>query len=854
MYKRRPVVFIVRLIIGFLLTTLLLTKSGVIYSAQGAVDQPQVLIINAYNQGYKWTDSQTDAIIEGLEASPLRPIYYIEYLDWKRQPSAENLLYQAQLILYKYQKNEIDLIIATDDIGMQFAIDYRDQIAPDAPIVFTAVFEGSAIKRMDGVKNITGVFESIDSEGMMEMILELHEDLAHIYIINDQSETGKDVEAEILAAVEAKQEGYGYSYERLNDLSYDEIDEVLKAPKDNSVLIMGSHNLDRKGDIVPNESFAEVLASWIDLPMYAPYEFVFGHGIVGGSLLSGRLQGEKAVELSLRILQGESADDIQEYRAKTVYYGVDYVYAQKNHVNLNQLTMDYKMINRPISVFEEYRTPILMVIGIIAILSFFIVMLSINIRIRKKAQYQLELKLDELSETHRALTTSDEELKAQNEALIDQQAEINFLAYYDKLTQLPNRNAVELAVKEMIQTHTDDETMVLIVDVDNFNYINTAYGHSFGDELLIYVAKELIQLKSLGYYVGRIAGDEFFIMKKIIENERAEDIIEKIDDVFSEPFHIEDKDVKVSKSIGYSIFPKDGNGYDDLMSRTDMAKKKMKQNGKGMTSRFVASMNQEMSDRIILTRALKIALSENELYVVYQPQYDIDRQCIVGFEALVRWSSKVVGDVSPILFIPLAEDIGEIIDIGYFVLEESLKFLAKNHSNFDSEFRLSVNISVLQLLRQDFIERVKTLIKGYDISPSLLEFEVTESVLIESFEIVNERLIRLKLMGITIALDDFGTGYSSLTYLEKLPISTLKIDKTFIDGIILEGEQHFFTKSIIDIAKRLGFRVVAEGVEVDGQVAYLKDCDSSIIQGYWFSKPIEEAAAMQLYLDHKARE
>jgi len=303
--------------------------------------------------------------------------------------------------------------------------------------------------------------------------------------------------------------------------------------------------------------------------------------------------------------------------------------------------------------------------------------------------------------------------------------------------------------------------------------------------------------------------------------------------------------------MGYSIYPEDGDGFDDLMTRADMAKKKMKQKGTGMTSRFVASMNQELSDRIILTRALKRAVREKEFYVVFQPQYDLKNKCIVGFETLVRWYSEVVGEISPVVFIPLAEEIGEIIDIGYFVLEESAKFLANNQKHFAPEFRLSVNISVLQLLRQDFIDRVKELIKHYDITPTLLEFEITESVLIESFEIVNERLIRLKLMGIAIALDDFGTGYSSLTYLEKLPISTLKIDKNFIDGIILEGEEHFFTKSIVDIAKRLGFRVVAEGVEVDGQVDYLSACGSHIIQGFWFSKPIKEGPAIKLYLDHK---
>ena len=199
------------------------------------------------------------------------------------------------------------------------------------------------------------------------------------------------------------------------------------------------------------------------------------------------------------------------------------------------------------------------------------------------------------------------------------------------------------------------------------------------------------------------------------------------------------------------------------------------------------------------------------------------------------------------MFIPLAEEIGEVVDIGTFVLEEACRFLRRNQKTFDEGFRLSVNISVLQLLRQDFIERVKGIVNIYDVSPSLLEFEITESVLIESFDLINDRLLRLKAMGITIALDDFGTGYSSLTYLEKLPISTLKIDKTFIDGILTEGHEHFFSKSIIDIAHKLGLRVVAEGVEEESQVTYLQSCSNYVIQGYWFSRPVDEDTAMDLY-------
>lgn len=821
-----------------------------ILRSQAAVEQPQVLIINAYHRGYGWTDSQTDAIIQAFEDSSLEPIYYIEYLDWKRQANQANLDIQIELLKHKYTNVDIDLILATDDIGMQFAIDHRNDLAPYAPIVFTGVFEASAALRMEGINNITGVYESIDPYGTMEMILELHPDLEHIYVINENSETGKDVEAEILAAVDYHTRKYGFTYETLNNHTYDEIDTILSNPAENSVAIIGTFNSDKEGEAIPNEVFARALADNTSIPYYSTYEYLYGHGIVGGSLLAGSLQGAKGAEIALDILGGTDINTIDEFTVKTVYHGIDHDYAKKHSIDYDILSEPYETMNRPVSVFETHRTVILTVLGIIVLLSFFIVILSINIRVRKKAQYELELKHEELYDTYESLASSDEELRVQNEELIEQQQEIHYLAFNDKLTSLPNRNAVESALKRLIDEGTSQQTMVMVIDLDNFNYINTAYGHRFGDELLKFLGKRLTKLHCKDCFVGRIAGDEFFLLQPLADVSEA-DILKKVDDAFEGPFMIKGKEIAISKSIGYTLFPDDGKTYDELLTRTDMAKKKMKQKGKGMTSRFVSTMNKEMTDRITLTKALKKAVTDEELYLAYQPQYDVVSKRIVGFETLVRWNSMMLGPIVPNVFIPLAEETGDIIDMGYFIMEEAFKFLAKYSDHLAPDFRLSINISVLQLLRQDFIERVKMMINKYSLNPKHMEFEITESILIESFDIVNERLLRLKLLGITIALDDFGTGYSSLTYLEKLPISTLKIDKAFIDGIIFEGSRHFFSKSIIDIAQKLGFRVVAEGVEETQQVDYLIECGSPIIQGYWYSKPLEEEAAIRLYIENR---
>lgn len=814
--------------------------------------QPHVLIINAYHRGYGWTDSQTDAILEAFEASPMNPVYHVEYLDWKRQANEENLHYYHQLLSHKYKDQDIDLILTTDDIAMQFAIDYRPSLAPGAPIVFTGVFEETAKVRMDGVDGITGVYESIDPYGTMEMIIELHPNLKHIYILNDATETGKDVEEEILTAVTHHACRDGITYELLNHHSYKAIYEILENPKEDSVVFMGVFNSDSLGNVMNNEVFCERLAKAIDIPIYGTYEYLFDHGIVGGSLLAGSLQGAKGAEFALKVLSGTEVSTIGVHTVKTVYQGIDHHYAKKHAIDTKRLTGPYELINRPITAFEAYRVAAFTGMAVIALLMFFILLLTLNIRVRRKTQHELEMKHDELAELYEALAGSEEELKAQNQEMTNQQQEIRYLAYNDKLTKLPNRNGIEKALKSRIAKETEQRKMILIVDVDNFNHINTAYGHAFGDGLLKHIGESLLKLQCDDCFVGRLAGDEFILIWSL-ENRSEESVLGEVDAVFDRPMGIMGKEIKVTKSIGYTIYPDDGDSYEELIRRTDMAKKIMKQKGKGMSSRFMAAMNEEMNDRIAVTQGLKLALQEEELFLTYQPQYDVDTKKIIGFESLLRWNSKTIGPVSPAVFIPLAEEIGEIIPIGNYVIEEGFKFLGKHREHLAPDFKLSINISVLQLLRQDFTAKVKGLIHHYGVNPRNVEFEITESVMIESFDVVNQRLLGLKLLGIAIALDDFGTGYSSLTYLKKLPISTLKIDKAFIDGIIAEGDRHFFTKSIIDIAQKLGFRVVAEGVEEAEQVHYLKACGSPIIQGYWFSKPLEETAAIELYIENRAQ-
>lgn len=828
-----------------LIITISLSQVGIIHAKEdedASLDDgyKHVLVINAYHEGLDWTDNQTKAIVESFKAECDKTVIHVEYLDWKRYPNEEHLMRQYELMKYRYSQENIDIIIATDDIGMQFAIDYREEIFGDIPIVFTAVFEESAKKRMKGVDNITGVYEDIDAEGTIEAIMTIHPDLEHIYIVIESTTSGQGVSKQVAEAIE--QVGKGITYDELYELSFQEVIELLSNTdeedeeddnkdnefsfKENSAVFIGTYSRDGTGELITGISAIEKLAEVIDIPMYTTYEYLLGDGIVGGSLISGTIQGEVGAKLAKRILNGEDINAIEIGKEKTTYLGFDYNYMKANDIDVRDLPEGSIVINRIESVFETYIREIIIVSLIVIVLLLFILILVVNIVGRRKAEL---------------------EQKTKHLELMEEQERTYYLAYNDHLTDLPNRLQTEKHSTELMEQSAIDHTKVLLVfiDLDNFNYINTTHGHMVGDILLSDLSKRCKVFLDGQGTMGRVGGDEFVCLKSIEDDFDYDTFISGLLSLFEETVYISDQEVNVSASMGYVVYPDDGDNYDDLLIRADIAMYKMKESGKAKASRFDILMNKEMTDKIKLTNELRQALQKDEFKLVYQPQYNYITKEVVGYEALLRWSNETLGFVPPNIFIPLAESTGIIVELGYWIIKEAAQFV-KRIDIEDSSIKISVNISVIQLLRSDFVKQIQQILNEYEIDASSLEFEITESVMIESFDVINQHLKLLTEMGIDIALDDFGTGYSSLTYLKKLPISTLKIDKTFIDDIILEGEEHFFTSSIIDIAHRLGFRVVAEGVEEQLQIDYLRNCKCEIIQGYWFSKPLSVDDALSL--------
>lgn len=475
----------------------------------------------------------------------------------------------------------------------------------------------------------------------------------------------------------------------------------------------------------------------------------------------------------------------------------------------------------------------------------------IDISNRKQAELKLSQSLQELEETNKQLRAAQQELREQYDRLLEKQRSIHRLAYVDTLSNLPNRESLLESMEHYLQ-HSSGRAALLYVDADNFKYINDTLGHKFGDLLIQKISERLQSVIRKGDILSRFGGDEFVVFIKDIKCEREVFYLaEGIMDAFKRSFLIGDSNLYISLSIGISFYPEDGQTTEEVLKNADMAMYRAKQDGKDTYAVYDKSMHTAFNERMNIEKHLHSALSNNEFELYYQPQVDIQSGLISGFESLIRWKSPTLGFVSPLSFIKFAEDSRLINYIGEWVLRESCNFMKSIHDLTDVPYTISVNISIIQLLQDDFIEIVQESLAVSGLKPSCLELEITESFSLESFENTVNKLQFLKSKGIRIALDDFGTGYSSLSYLQKLPISTLKMDKTFIDSLSENTDSQSFVQTIIQLGHNMGLVIVAEGVEEYSQLEFLKRSGCEKIQGYLISKPVPKQEVLGLLVPQK---
>ena len=417
---------------------------------------------------------------------------------------------------------------------------------------------------------------------------------------------------------------------------------------------------------------------------------------------------------------------------------------------------------------------------------------------------------------------------------------IRHLAYNDLLTGLPNRTlffdqlAQSLEQAELNSTHV----AVLFLDLDRFKYVNDNLGHDVGDRLLVAVAQRVRRSVRNVDCVARLGGDEFTVVLAEIDGPAAAaSAAQNICRVLSAPFQIDGHDIFVTSSVGIAMYPNDGSDVGTLVKHADTAMYRAKKTNTGFQF-FEASMEHSISEHVRLESDLRRALENEELEVYYQPQARFDTGELIGMEALVRWSHPTRGFVSPVEFIPLAEEIGLINRLGEWVLRTACNQLQTWISSGLPEMRVAVNLSVRQLLQKDFTKTVQMALHDTGLPPHLLELEITESTLMENAQDTLQALHELRNVGLRLSIDDFGTGYSSLSYLKRFPVDIIKIDRSFVQDTPDDADDAAIVTGIIALAHSLRLEVVAEGVETEAQLRFLREQNCDILQGYYLSKPM----------------
>jgi diguanylate cyclase (GGDEF)-like protein len=560
----------------------------------------------------------------------------------------------------------------------------------------------------------------------------------------------------------------------------------------------------------------------------------------------------------------------KNHQVKVVHYNEKYVSSAKINTNNGAYyvvsALDESFLSQTLNENRKTFFFIIIGIGLVALIFlrfllnrvFAVPLRSLMVQIHKidRQDYADSVIVrtgDELEIISKNIVQLARTIDERERSLIKSQQQLEDLSNTDLLTNLPNRRLFNAHLEHAFELarRNKGKIAVIFLDLDEFKEINDTLGHDIGDELLQKVALRLKASLRASDTLARIGGDEFNILiEGVTEKVEIVQIAQKIINVFRAPFICHENEIHTTASIGIAFFPEDGEDTVTLIKHADLAMYKSKNAGRNAYSFFSKDLSEYMEERTQCIHALKAAIdSQNEFYLLYQPKVTTMGK-IVAIEALIRWKSPTLGMVYPDRFIPIAEESGLIIPIGEWVLLQACRdFMQLLQEGYELE-HISINVSSIQLQKSDMIETLKETFEKTGINPHRLELEITESYIATEQEKGLSALQSLRNMGIRLAIDDFGTGYSSMRYLQKLPVTRLKIDKSFVDDLPDSVESAGVVRAIMTLAKTFNLALTAEGVETEEQLIFLREEQCDEIQGYYYSKPLELEALKQFYRQH----
>lgn len=752
------------------------------------IEYSHVLFISSYSMSFETVPLQVKGIEEIFKNENIS--LDIEFMDTKRFSSEEDIENFYITLKSKLEKlPKYDAVILGDDAALVFAMDKKEELFKDTPLIFHGINGIQFAKTCGEDPLVTGVIESTSYKDNIELAMKIQPKAKRIIGIVDNTLTGTGDEEQFYSM---KNEFKELEFETLNseDYTFEELGEELDKIDDDTIVLYLSMFKDKTGKNYTIQESVSLIKNHTHVPVYRMSIGGVGEGLLGGIMVSYEESGKIAARIVLEILNGRKPSEIETIMKSPNYGYFDNNILKKYNINPGLLPAESTIINVNPSFYEQYKSIIFFVIGIFVILVLVLAILFFDNYRRKKLMRE------------------------------------------DYLTKLTNRMSMSQTLERLLSKHT--QCAVAMLDIDDFKKVNDSLGHICGDELLIQVADRLSGIENKRIKASRFGGDEFLCVIMESDEQRIKECVEEILSIFKEPFVIREEKHRVHASIGISRAPYDSNDSGELISYADAAMYAVKSAGKNGYEFFNDEMLKEIKHQKYIEEVLRQELDNDGFYMCYQPQIETNTRKLIGFEALLRLRDY---NIPPFEFITIAEQTGLIIPIGRIITEMVIKQISKWHSKGYDNFVVAVNFSNVQLRDYAYPDFLKETLEKYNVSPCSIEIEITESIFLKKTNRSMDFMNKIVDLGIKLALDDFGTGYSAINYLTYVPIYKMKLDKSFVDKFSVNNDISTI-KNIINLAHGLGLKVTAEGVEEDEQFDILKEVCCDYIQGFLFDRPM----------------
>lgn len=765
-----------------------------------------VLVLNSYHPQYLWSLEHVKGIEDTLRKEiPLENIH-TEYLDSRRYTDdREYQRYMLELINYKYkQRFDISVVMTNEDFALDFALENRVKIFNGAPIVFSGV-NGDFTDKLKNVSDITGIYEGIDVNGNIALIHRTQPDIERIVLITDQSLLGKRAAHTARDTINKVQAKYpNTQFDIWDNYTIDGLkNDLSRLPPRSAALILIMQQ-DKNGKYFSYQRDLRGLSEASPQPIYGLWgPVVLGNGVLGGNMISPYTHGENAAHMALEVLRGVPADKLPIVEQAYYHPHFDHLELTRFGISKSHLPKDSVIINIPKKPYEKLLK-VFIVTLLIAVLLFLLSMIMLrNIRQRIRAEEKLKV-----------------------------------IAYQDDLTNLPNKNSL-IRLLSQAEKNKRPPLLLSLADIINFRYINEKLGYQAGDQLLKTVAKTIQNALPSKYFVGRFAADEFYIVCEASSHEKEHDIANEIKEIFSKIFIPHNHKISLAVNIGMVNFPQQAKSAYQAINYLEAIKNEVKSRTDIDILNFCSTVPSQWRQRSQTELLIKEALKHDQLEIFYQPKVSIKKSRIVGVEGLIRIrqpNSDTV--ISPNEFIAVAEKSYLIQEINLYVIKKAIDDANEWHKKGLNLVPISINISNFSAYQDEIICYLKNIMSLYPHLKGLIEIELTESIFIHDIDVAKGYLNQLNDIGIATAIDDFGSGWSNLSYLKKLSVKNLKIDRSLIQDIEHDQKSQNIVAAIYSLVKNTSAAVVVEGVENRQQVEMLRSIDCDVIQGFVYYKPM----------------